>query len=261
MGVEGGIFLQPSACLKYVGSWRPQFLLQSQHLSHQVFRLSADLFLLIDCIQLLILDRTDLLFLLLIIFFSLSGCSSVLFQTGGANRGTNRGSICSCELGSICHKSISTWNICVIWQHACRLYTEGTRASLVFSVLFIVSKRVCSFSYLAIQVFFWCGFEWDLPSEHDKKKHTTGPDISRRPPIVFLIHDLWRRVTRCTAENPQFFPRDARKAEINYFHLMRPWIVHDIFRFEVSMTDVFWVGESQCLEHLVQNNSDCGLSH
>ena len=159
------------------------------------------------------------------------------------------------------HERISTRDVRIIRKHAGRLQAERAGPMLVLSVLLLSAERVDALRDLAVQVLFLRRFEGHLPSQHDKKEHAARPDIRRRAPVILLVHDLWGHVAGRAAENAQLLLRNARKAEINDLHLMRPRIVHDVLWFEIPVADVLTVSEGQGLQNLVQDDGDCRLSH
>ena len=129
--------------------------------------------------------------------------------------------------------------------HTCLVYLRSlqwlhTRWSINVLILdLLLAKRIHSLIYLTIQILLRRRFKWHLACKHDEKKYTTGPYICRWSKVFFFVHYLRSHVGRCSAEHLKFVFRDASKSIVNDLYLVITGIIHDIFRFEISVTDVF----------------------
>ena len=164
-------------------------------------------------------------------------CSIVLFGLAGLPR--DEGFV----FGSIEHELVILLidDLLLGALHICRL--ERVRCHHALILCLLLSEWVYSFSDFTIQIFLRCRFERHLASKHDKKKDSTGPHICCSAPIILLVHYLRWHVRWRPAENSKLVSWDTGESEVNELDLVGLWVVHYVFRLEVSVADVFIVHE------------------
>ena len=132
-------------------------------------------------------------------------------------------------------------------------------ARLVF--YFVLTECNDTFIDFSVQFFFINGFKRKLTRQHDEQKNSARPYIGRWTPILLFADNFGAHIARCTAEDAKFITGYASKSEVNQFNLLCFWVVHDVFRLQISVRDVFFVHVSQGIEHLTEDTSDHRVRH